>query len=242
MPAIPSHVDAVVFDVGGTLLDVPRDPQQSALERIAHLGEVSLDAFRTEVQAAVAAWRAHEYKPECEDLAATWTRHYERALRAAHFPGDCVEAARNLEDGFLIDGWAVFPDAIPMLDAIRARGIRMGVVSNWPPTLEQTLERAGLRRYFDVIVSSGIVGFAKPHPRIFEIAAEALGLAPTQILYVGDDLEHDAFAALRVGMQSVLLDRKGRFASHTPRISELRMLEAFLPAASSHLQPHPGCN
>jgi HAD superfamily hydrolase (TIGR01549 family) len=242
MPPTSMTVDAVVFDVGGTLLHVARDPQEAALERIAHLGVVSLDAFRAGVQAAVAEWRAHEYKPECEDLAATWTRHYERALAAAHFPGDCVEAARLLEEGFLSDGWELFPDAVPVLDAIRARGVRMGVVSNWPPSLEQTLERAGLRHYFDVVVSFGIVGFAKPHRRIFEIAAEALGLAPTQILYVGDDLEDDALGAPRAGMHAVLLDRRGRYELHIPRITELGMLEAFVTSGSRREQPNERCN
>jgi len=228
MQSTPPTFDAVVFDVGGTLLHVPRDPQEAALERIAHLGTVSLDEFRTEVQAAVAAWREHEYRPECEDLAATWTRHYERALSAAHFTGDCAEAARLLEDDFLIDGWEVFADAIPVLDALRARAVRLAVVSNWPPTLEQTLARAGLRHYFDVVVSSGVVGFAKPHRRIFEIVAEELRLPPARILYVGDDLEHDALGAPRAGMQALLLDRRERYSSHTPRITDLWMLAAFV--------------
>lgn len=229
MPATRLTFDAVVFDVGGTLLHVTRDPQEAALERIAHLGSVSLDAFRVGLQAAVTRWREQNYAPDCEDLAATWVQHYENALIAARFPGDCAAAARCMEDGFLTDGWEVFADAVPVLDAIRARGIRMGVVSNWPPTLEQTLERAGLRHYFDVIVSSGVVGFAKPHPRIFETAAEALGLPAMRILYVGDDLEHDALGAPRAGMQAVLLDRRGRYVSHAPRITDLTMLEAFLP-------------
>lgn len=228
MPSTHLKFDAVVFDVGGTLLHTPRDPLQAALDRISHLGSVSLDAFRVALRAATTTWREHEYAPEREDLAITWVQHYERALRAAHFPGDCAAAARLLEDGFLIDGWEVFADAVPILDAVRERGIRMGVVSNWPPTLEQTLERAGLHHYFDVIVSSGVVGFAKPHRRIFEIAAERLGLLPTGVLYVGDDLEHDALGASRAGMQALLLDRRGRHPSHSPRITHLRMLEAFL--------------
>src|SRR5690349_9303636 len=144
--------DAVVFDVGGTLLDVPRDPQGRALERIAHLGAVCRDMFRAEVARAVADWREAGGEPSQEDLPATWVRHYERALQAAGFPGDCAAAAHLVEDTFLLDGWEVFPDVVASMERLRLQGWTLGIISNWPATLEATLERARLRQYFAVIV------------------------------------------------------------------------------------------
>jgi FMN phosphatase YigB (HAD superfamily) len=112
------NCDAVVFDVGGTLLHVTDDPQARALQRIAALGPVSVEAFRTGVRDAVADWRRAGGEASHEDLPETWMRHYERGLTAARFSGDCAAAARILEEAFLVDGWEVFADAVPTLDRL----------------------------------------------------------------------------------------------------------------------------
>lgn len=237
MPA-PSSCDAVLFDVGGTLLHVHRDPQEAALERIAHLGRVSLEAFRVGVHEAVAEWHRNGGEPHQEDLADTWVLHYERALTSAQFPGDRTVAARLMEASFLIDGWAVFPDAIPVLDALRARNMTLGIISNWPPTLEYTLEQAGLHKYFSVVVSSGVVGYAKPHPQIFHLAADSLGVKAERLVYVGDDLEHDVVGATRAGWRAILLDRRNRYPTHPGRISSLGEVEALLDSTPSREQPN----
>jgi putative hydrolase of the HAD superfamily len=223
-----SACDAVIFDVGGTLLHVPRDPQEAALERIAHLGAVSLEAFRVCVREAVAEWHRTDGQPHREDLADTWVLHYERALAAAQFPGDRTAAARLIEESFLIDGWEVFSDVIPVLEALRARDMTLGIISNWPATLERTLERAGLHHYFSVVVSSGVAGYAKPHPQIFHLAANTLGLKAERLMYVGDDFEHDVVGSTQAGWQCTLLDRRGRYPTHPGRISGLLELEALL--------------
>jgi len=233
---------AIVFDVGGTLLHVPRDPQERALERIAHLGVVPREAFRGEVAQAVADWQQAGGDPSLEDLPATWVRHYERALKPAGFPGDCAMAAQLIEETFLDDGWEVFPDVIELLQRLRTQGWILGIISNWPATLETTLERAGLRQYFSVIVGSGMVGYAKPHPEIFQMTARQLGLEPPRILYVGDSLEHDFVGASKAGFQTLLLDRLGKHAGEAPRIRSLDALEDMLTLASLPERPNERCS
>ena len=216
-----THFDAIVFDIGGTLLRTMRDPQEMALERIAHLGTVPLSAFRSGVDQAIREWKLANGQPHEEDLSSTWVRHYMRALTLAGFAGDCAVAAHIMEDGFLTDGLEVFPDAVPLLESLHARGVVMGIVSNWPGTLEATLERAGLRHYFSVVVPSAAVGYAKPHPQIFRIAAERLGVDCARTLYVGDSVEHDVVGGTSVGMTVALIDRDGRHAQHELRITSL---------------------
>jgi putative hydrolase of the HAD superfamily len=216
-----TNYDAILFDVGGTLLHVVPDPHEMALGAVAHLGSASVDDLRVGVRQAVAEWSAAGGHPHEEDLTATWERHYERALTLARFTGDAAQAAAIMEATFLTEGWEVFPDAIPLLDALRDAGVRLGVISNWPPTLERTLERAGLSQYFETIVSSGAVGYAKPRPEIFLAALERLDIAPTRALYVGDSVEHDVLGAASVGMAAVLLDRHSSHPLHRPRIERL---------------------
>ncbi len=129
-----------------------------------------------------------------------------------------------MEESFLLDGWEVFSETYDVLKEIRSRGMRMGVVSNWPPTLMTTLEAADLKQYFDVVVASGVVGYAKPHSEIYWYALKHLGLAPEQTLFVGDDFVADIEGPAAIGMPSVLLDRERRFVEYPERIDSLHEL------------------
>jgi HAD superfamily hydrolase (TIGR01509 family) len=91
------------------------------------------------------------------------------------------------------------------LDKLRRSGLKLGVVSNSDGRVEQALEAAGLRGYFDVVIDSAVVGVEKPDPRIFHAALEALGVAPEETLYVGDLYEIDVLGARAAGIEAVLL-------------------------------------
>ena len=233
--------DAIVFDVGGTLLCVAHDPQENAHRRYVRDGGVSFEAFRASLDAAVEAWREAGGEARHEDLADTWVHHYQHALSAAGFRGDCAATAQRIEASFLTDGWEVYRDVVPTLEALVAHGIPLGVVSNWPPTLEDTLKAAGLRKYFSVVVSSGVVGYAKPRPEIFRCAVDQLRLDPARVLYVGDSISHDFRGAQAAGMQAMLLDRGGAHSNLASRIESLEALLPLLQYAASRERPNPGC-
>jgi putative hydrolase of the HAD superfamily len=91
------------------------------------------------------------------------------------------------------------------LARLRAAGLRLGVVSNSDGRVEQALEAAGLRDYFDVVVDSGLVGIEKPDPRIFQSALEVLGVKPEEALYIGDLYEVDILGARAAGIAAVLM-------------------------------------
>jgi putative hydrolase of the HAD superfamily len=95
------------------------------------------------------------------------------------------------------------------LQRLRDAGLRLGVVSNSDGRVEQALQAAGLRGYFDVVIDSALVGVEKPDPRIFYAALEALGVSPEEALYVGDLYEVDVVGARAAGMEAVLLGTSG---------------------------------
>ncbi len=118
-----------------------------------------------------------------------------------------------------------YPDARESLQALRERGYRLGLISNFEPWLEDLLRRLGLADFFSIMVISGREGVEKPHPRIFRIALERLGAPPGACLHVGDSPESDYRGAREAGMRAVLLDRWGRHPSFPgERISDLREL------------------
>jgi HAD superfamily hydrolase (TIGR01509 family) len=226
------RLEAVLFDVGNTLLRVPHDPHQRAIAKAAHLGEIPFASYKSSLNQAREEWWASGGSPESQDLPETWIAHIQRALELIGFTGDALHAARLIEDAFLMDGWEVYPEVAETLEEIQAGGYRLGIVSNWPPTLEQTLEMAGLRQYFEVIVVSGVHGYAKPHPSIFKSAVQHLQVSPASALYVGDSLEFDVQGAASIGMPAVLLDPENQVGGEQWSIASLRELLDLLPRAS----------
>jgi putative hydrolase of the HAD superfamily len=219
--------DTILFDVGGTLLNVERDPHDRLFERLAQQTPVSREAWRDAVAQAVREWTAAGGPEDKADLTATWEAHFARALTLTQFPGDVSATARDLEATFLTDGWSVYPDVHACLARLRRHGIRLGVVSNWPDTLAATLDRAALRGYFEVIVASGAVGYAKPHPAIFHAALRQLDPAVGRVLHVGDSPLHDVEGAKAAELDALLLDRARVYTKGTG-IASLAELPAFL--------------
>ena len=108
------------------------------------------------------------------------------------------------------DAWAparrVGEGVLELLDALRARGLRLGLVSNsfdpgW--LVRRDLAAWGLAERLDVVVLSSEVGRRKPHPEPFERALGALGVAPGSALFVGDSRYHDVKGASEAGMTTV---------------------------------------
>lgn len=100
---------------------------------------------------------------------------------------------------------AVAERSAESLARLRAAGLRLGVVSNSDGRVEEALEAAGLRHYFDVVIDSAVVGVEKPDPRIFQAALDRLGVVPEEALYVGDLYQVDVVGARAAGMEAVLL-------------------------------------
>jgi len=107
----------------------------------------------------------------------------------------------------------VYPEMIETLQAFQNAGVRMGIISNttnpgFMKDYEQTL--MGLDTYFEFSIYSSEVPYRKPHPSIFQLALSRLKLDPSQVLFVGDNLNADVVGAQSVGMPTAWLNRKGK--------------------------------
>jgi putative hydrolase of the HAD superfamily len=126
------------------------------------------------------------------------------------------------------DVWRVYPEVFEVLEALKTRGMIMGVLSNWDIRLQPLLERLGLMPYFDHVVLSAVVGWEKPHPRIFGSALNLAGVPAEEILHVGDSYQQDVVGAQQIGMYAVWLRRRGEQTANCPVISSLRELMAII--------------
>jgi REG-2-like HAD superfamily hydrolase len=122
------------------------------------------------------------------------------------------------------DVWRVFPEVVEVLQALKARGLSTCVVSNWDIRLGPLLDGLGLTPYFDHVVVSAVVGWEKPHRRIFETALALVGVQAAQVLHVGDHYEQDVMGAQQLGIYGVWLRRREGGAADCPVVSSLREL------------------
>ncbi len=97
-----------------------------------------------------------------------------------------------------------YADVLPVLPLLQGM-LRLGVVTNG----NADLEVIGLHHHFDYTLSSSQFGRAKPDPGIFHRACEAMGVAPQDAVYVGDDLRADVQGAQNAGLRAVWMNRHG---------------------------------
>lgn len=118
--------------------------------------------------------------------------------------------------------WSLVPDGLAAaLDAARARGVRVAVVSNSEGTLARLLGDVGILGSIDLVVDSGIVGVEKPDARIFQVALEHFGAAPERALHLGDTYGTDVLGARAAGVRVALVDPFGHLAGRYAEVARV---------------------
>ena len=122
---------------------------------------------------------------------------------------DAEEWFRRLYEAFgRADHWRLYPDVEETLKGLRARGLKLGIISNWSTRLRPIARDTGLEGLVDFIVVSSEVGMRKPDPRIFNLALERAAVRPHEAMHVGDLVEDDFRGAERAGIAPALIWRK----------------------------------
>lgn len=121
------------------------------------------------------------------------------------------ELARDTHMEALIESASFDPGRFKMLKRIREAGLKIAVVTNFDhtPAAHRLLDRRGIAPYVDAVLVSEEEGYRKPSPRLFLRAAERLGAAPGEVLFVGDTFEADVAGPQGVGMPCAWLNRRG---------------------------------
>jgi len=232
----PSHIRAIFFDAGNTLI-FPR------LEELAQ--DLTAQGFPATVEDFHAAERAGKQKldewlwPQIRrgEVPRTidhyyWAQYLQALMRAIGAPeAEHARLIRRVADGFQdIQLWSrVLPDTPPYLESLRAQGYYLGVISNSVGTMEEQLNRLDLARYFQAILDSAIVGVEKPHPEIFRMARARAGVEASEGVFVGDTYATDIGGAQLAGLQGVLIDRVGAYPhAECPKVDSLPELGKVL--------------
>lgn len=202
----PLSVEAVVFDVGGTLIDPFPSVGDIYAGVASKLGHANLDVERLNAQFAK-AWGG---KGDFQYNESHWEHLVIQAFDGLVSEKDCramfPKIYQRFEDP---DVWKIHADVMPTLDDLAGRGFRLGIVSNWDTRLRPLLESLRLEGFFELISVSCDIGFTKPSPVIFEHTISKLGLPPDRILHVGDQHHEDVQGAQAAGLNAFQVDRSG---------------------------------
>lgn len=210
-------IRGVLFDVDGTLYDYEEAEEAGLHEHLVTEGLSECFVSRAE---ALRIWREVREAEYPRFLSGELTFAAQKAARIRRFLAEAgVAGSTGLTDEAAVAWFAsyavhrdavrqAFEDARPALDALTGR-YRLGVVSNSVTAHQRAkLEAIGLLGYFtEPLICSQEHGAAKPAASIFLAGCEALGLAPSEVAYVGDDYEKDAVGARDAGLRPVWLDR-----------------------------------
>lgn len=227
--AAGARFDAVCFDLDGTLL---RDDHIDGVVR-AVADEIArrhpeLDA-KALAEANERAWWA--YWPQVGD---DWMRGilptdavpievWRRALAECGAADAATTAREAFELHTALEGreFRLYDESLEVLDELRARGIRIALITNGPSGLQRAkLAAVGVSDAFDTVIVSGEVRVHKPDPEIFAAALAPLGIAPDRALHIGDNLEADVGGALASGLTAVWINRTGRVPDETDPVPD----------------------
>jgi putative hydrolase of the HAD superfamily len=201
------QVGAVLFDLDDTLLDADAAWRSGVGSLLARAPHVDL-AEATQAWGEVFTPWFDRYLEGGISLAASRigrVRDWAALVGVEVPPGSELAWFDTFAEGYR-DGWALFPDVPGVL--ARLAGIRLGIVTNGDGRQQREKVRAlGLDAHVAVVVASSDVGPPKPHPRVFEVAARALGITAAECAVVGDLLDRDVRGALAAGMRAVWLKR-----------------------------------
>ena len=225
MEKMAAQLKTIFFDVGNTLLFPDRKHILAPLEKLGP-------------NPSLEQWHSIERttKKEFDDIVkhggladhSFWFMFYERLLDELELRDDQARDAM-VEATRISANWRVIrPGTRELLQRLGER-YRLAVISNADGKIADVLARSGIADCFVTITDSGLVGYEKPDPAIFQAALQAMGADAADSLYVGDVHSVDYLGATGVGMEAILIDVCGAYReTGLPRIESLEELEGRL--------------
>lgn len=204
-------LNTVLFDMGGTLEDIWYNDEtvSAVMEKLQEMLRANglepgcdTKTFTETVLAGVKDYKRWsegnmlEAKPEI-----IWPDYYLKAFQFDRHK--VVEIAEDMAGMWEVTYYhrELRPGVKEMLDALKARGYRIGIISNNASlySVFDVLEEYGIRDYMEDVTVSSVTGYRKPHPEIFRISMRQMQATPAECVYMGDTISRDIIGATRAG-------------------------------------------
>jgi 2-haloacid dehalogenase len=197
-------VKGVLFDLDDTLLDFTLSQRDSLKDVLLSIG------LRPEQDLFFATFQRINSELWDDFQSGRVTKEFLRVERFTRFTNHfSIEADPLVLASLFVEKLSQsvheIKGATQLCEKLKNNGIEIAIVTNgFKKVQESRILKSGLHRFIRTLVVSEEVGFAKPHPKIFEIALNRLGLKAHEVLVVGDRLDADIQGAKNIGAKSCL--------------------------------------
>ena len=216
-------IKGIGFDLFGTLVLQERFRFEQCIDALYK--SLVASGFHAEKERFVTAYREVNRRLMAQATAEgrethnrLWVAGALQGLGYSVAPEDaCIEVAVEAYFEPFIESCHLIPGTRQMLESL-AGHYRVALLSNFthPPAVERILARVGIEHFFTGILISGRIGHRKPHPAVFAELSKCLGLTPSEIAFVGDELQTDILGAREAGMQTVWMTYRQRLEQPSP--------------------------
>jgi len=215
-----SKFKAVLFDLGGTLVKTEDPPE-------GHRRILEFYGVKVSCGDATKAHSENEREFDVREMAemgsAFWVKWNMKLLERLGIDENKEFLAKKIDEMW----WnyahlEVYPDVVDTLVHLRAKGMRLGIVTNGlQKDYQQILGKLALADYFDVVVGVDACAKAKPDKEVFLYAVNKLGVNLKETLFVGDSVKYDFEGAKKAGLKPLLINRTKETPANVDTIESL---------------------
>jgi putative hydrolase of the HAD superfamily len=220
---------AVLFDIDDTLFSTTEFARRARANAVRAMVDAGLDLPVEVVQ--------RELDEVIAEFTSNYEHHFERLVQ--RLPS---QATRRVNPALIVAAGVIayhdtkfrelapYPDVVPLLTWLAEAGVRVGVITHGLTVKQaEKLVRLGLVRYLDpkAIFISDQIGISKPNPKLYLAALRELGLQAREVMYVGDNLEHDVAPPKSIEMVTVWARRGSKHPASNPAIVPDHVVDNF---------------
>lgn len=212
---------AVLFDLGGTLVETPEvsEIMKQMLEAKGIVRSVE-EIHKAKEQADT---RMGGYKDLPTLREEFWIKWNSEILKTLGIQKDLKILAT-----YIFEYWwdyaqaRLYPEVTKVLEKLKEKSLKLGVITNGLKSdIDKLLPQVGLTNAFDIVVVVDSIGKMKPHKDMFHHALKKLSVQPHEALFIGDRIEEDYNGAKNAGIKALLIDRENKIEQNADKIQSL---------------------
>jgi len=215
------QLKALLFDLGGTLVKISSEIP-NVMKRVLNLRGINrslkeISHARKEVEKGL------DFQDLPKLLDEFWIQWNERILSNLHVKSSIQTAKFIKTHWWDYSDVSLYPDAEKILPLLKERDLKLGIITNGLQSdVDKILPKVSLQGFFDIVVVIDTLRKMKPDVEVFYYALEKLRTAPSDAIFIGDEMEADYNGARKAGLNAYLIDREGKV--HDENVNKISSL------------------